>query len=163
MRTVVVGAGVMGAWTARWLQRRGHAVTLIDRYGPGNKLGSSGDVSRITRSSHGPDRHYPVWQRRALAQWQDLERTATESLFVQSGVVWLANEAQTFEGESFDSLTALGIPVERWSQDDLARRVPVINPDGVPWVLYEPEAGALLARPAVLATIAAFEAEGGTV
>ena len=163
MRTVVVGAGVMGAWTARWLRRRGHEVRLVDRYGPGNKLGSSGDVSRITRSSHGPDRHYPVWQRRALGQWRELERAAAETLFVQAGVVWLASEAQPFEGQSLASLTELGIPVERWSQDDLAGRVPVINPDGVPWALYEPEGGALLARPAVLATIAAFEAEGGTV
>ena len=153
----------MGAWTARWLRRRGHEVTLIDRYGPGNRLGSSGDVSRITRSSHGPDRHYPVWQRRALTQWQDLERTAGEPLFVRSGVVWLANDAQTFEGDSLQSLTELGIPVEKWTNDDLARRVPVIDPDGVPWALFEPEGGALLARPAVLATIAAFEAEGGTV
>jgi sarcosine oxidase len=163
MRVVVVGAGVMGAWTARWLRRAGHVVTLVDRHGPGNRLGSSGDESRITRSSHGPDRHYPLWQRRALAQWRDLEGEAGEQLFVPAGVVWLASEGQAFEGESLASLTALGIPVERWSPEQLAARVPVMNPDGVPWALFEPEAGALLARPAVSATIAAFEAEGGTV
>src|SRR2546427_737064 len=54
VRTVVVGSGVMGAWTALWLRRRGHVVTLVDRFGPGNQVGSSGDESRITRSSHGP-------------------------------------------------------------------------------------------------------------
>jgi glycine/D-amino acid oxidase-like deaminating enzyme len=163
MRVIVVGAGVMGAWTAFWLRRAGHDVTLVDRYGPGNRLGSSGDASRITRSSHGTDRHYPAWQRRALRHWQDLEERAGETLFVQSGVVWLASDAQDFEGESLLALGELGIPVERWSNDDLATRVPVMNPVGVPWALYEPEAGALLARPGVLATIAAFEAEGGKV
>lgn len=163
MRVVVVGAGVMGAWTARWLRRAGHAVTLVDRHGPGNRLGSSGDESRITRSSHGPDRHYPVWQRRALAQWQQLERETGERLFVQAGVVWLASEGQAFEAESFVSLNALSIPVEQWSHDQLAARVPVMNPDGVPWALFEPEAGALMARPAVSAAIVAFEAEGGAV
>ena len=71
MRVIVVGAGVMGAWTARWLRRGGHHVTLVDRFGPGNGLASSGDVSRITRSSHGADRHYPVWQRRSLEAWRD--------------------------------------------------------------------------------------------
>ena len=134
----------------------------MDRFGPGNQVGSSGDESRITRSSHGPDRHYPVWQRRALAHWSELERAAGEQLFVEAGVVWLANEAQTFEGESLVSLTELGIPVERWSQDDLAARVPVMDPEGVPWALYEPEAGALAARRSVVATIAAFEAAGGS-
>ena len=163
MRVVVVGAGVMGAWTALWLRRAGHRVTLVDRHGPGNRLGSSGDASRITRSSHGTDRHYPVWQRRALRHWQELERHASETLFVQSGVVWLASDAQDFEAESMVALGELGIPVERWSNDDLAARVPVMNPAGVPWALFEPEAGALLARPGVLAAIAAFEADGGTV
>jgi len=163
MRVVVVGAGVMGAWTARWLRRGGHDVTLVDRHGPGNQLGSSGDVSRVTRSAHGPDRFYPTWQRRALDQWRDLERTSGTSLFVQSGVVWLANEAQTFETESLASLQALGIPVERWSHDDFAARVPVMSADGVPWALFEPEAGALIARPGVVATIEAFQAEGGEV
>ena len=163
MRVVVVGAGVIGAWTALWLRRGGHDVTLIDRFGPGNQIGSSGHESRITRSSHGPDRHYPLWQRRALDQWRALEREAGRQLFIQSGVVWLANEAQTFEGESVESLTALGIPFERWTPDELAARVPVLDPAGVPWALYEPEAGALLARQGVLATIERFESEGGTV
>lgn len=163
MRVIVVGAGAMGAWTARWLRRGGHAVTLVDRHGPANELGSSGDVSRVTRSAHGPDRHYPVWQRRALGQWRDLERSSGSRLFVESGVVWLANERQSFEGESLVSLTELGIPVERWSQDEFAARVPVMSAAGVPWALFEPEAGALLARPGMVATIDAFRAEGGEV
>jgi len=163
VKVVVVGAGVMGAWTALWLRRSGHDVTLLDRHGPGNRIGSSGDESRITRSSHGPDRHYPVWQRRALDHWRSLEREADTQLFVQAGVVWLANEAQTFEAESHDSLTALGIPVERWTPDELADRFPVLDPAGVPWALYEPEAGALIARKGVVATIERFESEGGAV
>jgi sarcosine oxidase len=163
MRVVVIGTGVMGAWTALWLRRGGHAVTLVDRHGPGNDAGSSGDASRVTRSSHGPDRHYPVWQRLALDQWRALERSSGNRLFVQSGVVWLANERQTFEHDSLESLTALGIPVEPWSHDDFAARVPVMSADGVPWALFEPEAGALLARAGVVATIEAFRAEGGEV
>jgi sarcosine oxidase len=163
MRIVVVGAGVMGTWTALWLRRTGHSVTLIDRHGPGNRLGSSGDESRITRSSHGADRHYPTWQRRALEQWRDLERTAGEQLFEPAGVVWLASEAQAFEAESYESLASLGIPVERWSTAELAARVPALNPEGCPWALFEPEAGALFARPAVMAAQDRFRSEGGDV
>jgi glycine/D-amino acid oxidase-like deaminating enzyme len=163
MRVVVVGAGVIGAWTALWLRRDGHDVTLVDRHGPGNRLGSSGDESRITRSSHAADRHYPLWQRRALGHWRDLEGHAGRPLFVQAGVVWLANDGQTFEAESLTTLSSLGIPVERWSADELAARVPVIDPTDVPWALYEPEAGALMARKGVVAAIERFEAEGGQV
>jgi len=164
MRIVVVGAGVMGTWAALWLRRAGHSVTLIDRHGPGNRLCSSGDESRITRSSHGADRHYPTWQRRALEQWRELERSAGEKLFEPAGgVVWLASEAQTFEAESYESLAALGIPVERWTTDELAARVPALNPDGIPWALFEPEAGALFARPAVMAAQDRLRAEGGEI
>jgi glycine/D-amino acid oxidase-like deaminating enzyme len=163
VRVVVVGAGVMGAWTALWLRRGGHDVTLVDRHGPGNRLGSSGDESRITRSSHAADRHYPMWQRRALGQWRSLEADAGSPLFVEAGVVWLANDAQTFEAESLATLTELGIPAERWTPDELAARVPVIDPTGVPWALYEPEAGALMARKGVVAAIERFEAEGSRV
>jgi glycine/D-amino acid oxidase-like deaminating enzyme len=163
VRAVVVGSGVIGAWTALWLRRRGHEVTLVDRFGPGNRVGSSGDESRITRSSHGPDTFYPRWQRRALGQWRDLERTSGVKLFEQAGVVWLASERQTFEADSLVSCASLGIPTERWTPDDLARRVPAMNPAGVPWALFEPEGGALFARPGVLATIERFEAEGGEV
>jgi glycine/D-amino acid oxidase-like deaminating enzyme len=163
MRIVVVGGGVMGAWTGLWLRRAGHAVTLVDRHGPGNRLGSSGDASRITRSSHGADRHYPRWQRRALVEWRALERSSGATLFVQTGALWLASATQTFERDSFLVCGALGIPAECWSPDDLAARVPALDPSGVPWALFEPEAGALLARPAVVATLEAFEAEGGEI
>ena len=47
-------------------------------------------------------------------------------------MVWLANDAQTFEAESLATLTELGIPAERWTPDELAARVPVIDPTGVP-------------------------------
>jgi glycine/D-amino acid oxidase-like deaminating enzyme len=153
----------MGAWTALWLRRAGHDVTLVDRHGPGNRLGSSGDVSRITRSSHGSDRHYPAWQRRALRHWKELEAGAPEPLFLETGVLWLASDAQAFEGESEAVLRQQGIPVDHWSHDELAARVPVLNAEGIPWALFEPEGGALLARAGVVATIAAFEAAGGAV
>ena len=38
-----------------------------------------------------------------------------------------------------------------------------MNPDGVPWAMFEPEAGALFARPAVVATLDRFRAEGGEI
>ena len=85
-------------------------------------------------------------------------------LFVPAGVVWLASEGQSFEAESLASLRALGHPGRALvPATSSAARVPVMDPSGVPWALFEPEAGALLALPAVTATIAAFEAEGGEV
>ena len=157
MRVVVVGAGVFGSWTALWLLRRGASVTLVEQYGPGNPLSSSGDESRVSRSAHGPDGHYPRWQRRALEQWRELD----PSLVVPAGVTWFAGADDGFEAESLEVLGTLAIPAERLGVAEAARRWPQISMDGVAWVLHEPEAAALLARRAVAATVRAFVAEGG--
>ncbi len=159
MQVLVIGAGVFGTWTALWLRRRGASVTLVDQYGPGNSLASSGDESRVTRSAHGRDEHYPRWQRHSLSQWLELD----PSLFVPTGVVWFATRDDGFEADSEATLARLGLPAERLDPDDLTRRWPQIAPDGFRWALYEPEAGVLMARRGVAAAAKAFVDEGGEV
>ena len=159
MHVLVIGAGAFGSWTARWLLRRGASVTLIDQYGAGNSLSSSGDESRVTRSAHGADAHYPIWQRRSLEQWLALDR----SLFVRTGVLWLAHRDDGFEGDSLRALQGLGIPAERVEADALHERYPQMRTDDVAWALHEPEAGVLLARRAVAAVARAVDDEGGKV
>ena len=66
---VVVGAGTMGAWTALQAIRGGRRVTLLDAYGAGHPRATSGDETRITRASHGPDEFYVRWSRAARADW----------------------------------------------------------------------------------------------
>src|ERR1700693_96720 len=69
---LVVGAGVFGAWTALQLARRGQRVLLLDAYGPGNSLASSGGESRIIRMGYGADELYTRWAMRSLVQWKEL-------------------------------------------------------------------------------------------
>jgi sarcosine oxidase len=159
MHVLVVGAGAFGTWTARWLLRRGASVTLVDQYGAGNSLASSGDESRVTRSAHGADAHYPQWQRRALEQWLELDR----SLVVRTGVVWLAHVEDGFEAHSLRTLAGLGIPAERLEPGALRDRWPQLRTDDVGWGMFEPEAGVLMARRAVAATARAVAEEGGEV
>ncbi len=157
MHVIVIGAGVFGTWTARWLRRRGASVTLVDQYGPGNSLASSGDESRVTRSAHGADAHYPLWQRRALDQWLQLD----PGLFVRTGVLWLARRHDGFEAQSADVLERLGIAAERLAPGAMAERWPQIASADLAFGLHEPEAGVVLARRAVAATARAFVEEGG--
>jgi sarcosine oxidase len=159
MHIIVIGAGAFGTWTALWLRRRGASVTLVEQYSPGNSLSSSGDESRVTRSAHGPDDHYPLWQRRSLAHWLEL----APELFVRTGVLWLAHKPDGFEAQSVETLARLGIPHDRLDADALRARYPQIGTDDVAWALYEPDAGVLLARRAVAATAQAFADEGGTL
>ena len=55
---IVVGAGCFGAWTAYWLARSGHDVTLLDAHGPGNSRASSGGETRVIRIGSGAEEIY---------------------------------------------------------------------------------------------------------
>src|SRR3954452_16694152 len=52
MRIAVVGAGAWGLPAAAQLALRGHDVTLLDHYGPGNPRSSSSGPTRIWRLTH---------------------------------------------------------------------------------------------------------------
>ena len=160
-RAIVVGAGVMGAWTALWLRRRGRDVLLLDLYGPGNSLSSSGDESRIIRASHGPDAFYPRWVDRAWSQWRDVERRVGQPLLHEIGALWFAHREDGFEAASLATLRGLGMECERLARDEVARRYPVVAVDDVAFAVFEPRAGALMARRAVAAVADLFVSEGG--
>ena len=53
---VIVGAGVFGASLAWRLARDGVAVTLVDRFEPGDPRATSGGESRLIRCGHGAGR-----------------------------------------------------------------------------------------------------------
>jgi glycine/D-amino acid oxidase-like deaminating enzyme len=158
----VVGAGVMGTWIALTAVERGWRVLLLDAFGPGDPRASSGDESRIIRSGHGTERIYPVWSRESRERWIQLGDEMGESIFVESGVAWLAHAEGGFEADSEATLRQLGIPVEHLAPADAAARWP-ISPGGLAFVLHEPEAGVLRARAGVRAAARRFEQLGGTI
>lgn len=158
---VVLGAGVMGAWTAHWLRRGSFEVTLVDQYVPASSLASSGDETRVSRSAHGADELYPHWQRGSLAQWRLLEEEAHAHLVVETGVLWFAHRDDGFEGESMATLARAGIAAERLRSAELGRRWPQLSVEGVSWALHEPQAGVLMARRGLLALAELFARDGG--
>ena len=53
--SIVIGAGVFGAWTAWHLRKAGQRVLLLDAFGAAHARASSGGESRLTRGSYGKD------------------------------------------------------------------------------------------------------------
>ena len=127
----VVGAGVFGAWTAYRLQQSGKRVALIDAYGAGNSRSSSGDESRIIRMGYGADEIYTRSAWRSLRLWKELFARAGESLFHQTGVLWLEHEGDPYPRQSFETLARLGIPVEQLSHVEMTARYPQISSAGL--------------------------------
>jgi sarcosine oxidase len=149
---VVVGAGVFGLAVARELAGRGWSVQLIDQL-PAGTSGPSTARLRILRCSHGADEWYTDSAWRGRAGWLELAAECGRELFVQCGVLLFAGGASgtDWEQASLAMLPRLGIPVERLAVDELAGRFTGLDGHGADFVVYEPAAGVLRAREAVLA------------
>ena len=151
--TVVVGAGVFGAWAAYHLQQCGQSVLLLDAYGAANSRASSGGETRIIRMGYGADEIYTRSAKSSLAIWQDFFRDAGEPLFHQTGVLWLAHSADPYSLATLKTLERAGVRFEHLAPDELTRRFPQIVFDQDMWGILEPESGVLMARRAVQAIV----------
>lgn len=160
-RVVVVGAGVFGAWTAEHLKRSGGKVLLLDAWGPAHARASSGGESRMTRAAYGKDRIYTQFATESLAEWKGLSAKAALPLFHQTGVLFFFPKVEPYVTETMAVHRAAGLPTELLDGPAMRRRFPQIDFAGIEVGLYEPEFGALMARRAVQALVAAYVPTGG--
>jgi glycine/D-amino acid oxidase-like deaminating enzyme len=158
-RAVVVGAGVLGAWTALELLERGWSVEVFDRCEPGTP--SRADA-RILRYSHGPD----LWQTRSAVRgihgWHELRRRTGCDFLEERGVLLLVSDRNPgdWERHSRAALRGLGVPVQELDAAATRRRFPHINPDGLAFAVWEPTAGVIRAEAALRALHGLLAAHG---
>src|SRR5690606_5258363 len=88
-RTLVVGAGAFGGWTALPLLRRRADVTLIDAWGPGNPCASSGGGTRFLRGTYGDRAIYTRMAARAMRLWREHEERSGRRFFDRIGALWM--------------------------------------------------------------------------
>ncbi len=161
-RIVVAGAGAWGGWIALRLARAGHAVTLVDPWGPGNARASSGDESRIVRANYGAAAHYVGMGVRALELWREFETAQRIELIRRCGVLWMEGSRDAVNRASLPLMREAGARYEELSPADIRRRFPPINPGGIEYGIFEPDAGYAFARRACRAVVDVFTREGGT-
>ena len=85
--SIVVGAGVFGAWTAWHLRKAGQRVLLLDAFGAAHARASSGGESRLTRGSYGADEVYTRMAFDSLPQWKWLSDLSGLPIFHPIGVL----------------------------------------------------------------------------
>lgn len=157
----VIGAGVFGAWTAHYLLRAGHKVTLIDEYGPASSRASSGGESRIIRCAYGPDEVYTRMAKRSLGLWSDFFAQTHHDLLHRIGVLWFANPGNKYAEQSRVTLRKEHVSFRDLSFAELQHSYPQIQVPPGTTAIFEPDSGALMAREAVHAVVADFVAHGG--
>jgi len=161
---IVVGAGVVGASIAQRLARRGWRVTIVDQQRPGHVRAASGAASRILHCAAGDDAGTTASAWRARALWQEIERETGTRIYLESGCANIAGPGdEAYHAATMRVLADQGIPHERLDSHQARALFPSTALKDGEWVLYEPHAGALLARQAVQAMVADALAHGATL
>lgn len=159
---IVVGAGVFGAWTAWNLQRRGQKVLLIDAWGAGHARSSSGGETRLIRTEYAANALYTRWAWESLAEWHRLAKRHESPIFQEVGALYFYPQDTAKIDESIALQRSLGIPIEKLTHAQMARRWPQIDFDGLAVGVMQPTMGALMARRSVQILVEDFVGTGGS-
>lgn len=161
-RIAVVGAGAFGGWASLYLLRNGFEVTLVDAWGPGNSRSTSGDETRVIRSTYGANEFYFSLNVRALELWKENQGKWNRKLFHPTGVVWFCyREKNPLVDDSIPFSKKYNAPYEYLTVDELRRRYPVVNCTDLHHGWFDPHGGYLKAREGCQAVNEAFIREGG--
>lgn len=159
--SVVIGAGVFGAWTAWHLRKAGQRVLLLDAVGPANARASSGGESRLTRGSYGADEIYTRFAFDSLPQWKWLSDLSGLPILHQIGVLFFFQKREAYVDQSLEVHRRLKLPTLELDRAALEQRYPQCNWKDIEVGLLEPEFGVLMARRAVQMLVKQFVKAGG--
>jgi sarcosine oxidase len=159
--SIVVGAGVFGAWTAWYLRKAGQRVLLLDAFGAAHARASSGGESRMTRGSYGADEVYTRMAFDSLTQWKWLSDLAGLPVFHPTGVVFFFQKREPYVDQSIEVHTRLKLPTQVLDRPALEQRWPQANWKDIEVGLFEPGFGVLMARRAVQTLVKQFTKAGG--
>lgn len=158
----VIGAGAFGGWSALNLLRKGYQVILVDSWGGGNSRSSSGDETRVIRSSYGRNELYFDLNVRALQLWKENELRFKKKIFYNTGVMWFCyHEQEPLVEDSIPFALKHKVPLEMVTRADLKKRHPLINCEDLHHAWFDPYGGYLKARDSCAAVQQAFIDEGG--
>ncbi len=160
---VVVGAGVMGGWTALYLQRAGFKVQLVDAWGPGNSRASSGGESRLIRAIYGSNEIYTQLTVRAFELWEQHQVNWPSPVQFPTGVLWFSYPGRDeILGPARAIINKHDLPYEEMSAAEAGKRYPMINCDDLDSVILETNAGYLKPSLACQYVREQFMQEGGS-
>jgi monomeric sarcosine oxidase len=160
-RTVVVGAGAFGAWTAEKLREAGGKVLLLDAWGPGHARASSGGESRMTRGAYGASEIYTRMALESLVDWRRLSDQAGLPIFHQSGVLFFFPRREQYLADTLDVHRRLELDSELLDQAALRARFPMFDFTGIEAGIFEPRFGVLMARRAIQTLVERYVPTGG--
>jgi glycine/D-amino acid oxidase-like deaminating enzyme len=130
----IIGAGVMGLFTADFARRRGARVVVLDQWRLGDPRAASFSLTRSIRNDY-LDPEYARLAFAARLLWLDFQRETAESFLIECGCLNLAKAsvtphlAGTYAEQSYRVLQGLHLKTEAFGADALRARFPQFDVD----------------------------------
>lgn len=143
----IIGGGIVGAWAAYLLSRRGASLVLCEQFEFFHEKGSSHGESRITRYSY----DHPVYVQMAkigYRLWQELSQDSKQELFLKTGGLDLEDTAKTGQTDSRIELCRKSLEKEKVDFElldcrEIQKRFPQFRISKTTRALYQKDAGIL--------------------
>jgi glycine/D-amino acid oxidase-like deaminating enzyme len=130
----IIGAGVMGLFTAEFARRRGAKVLLLDQWRLGDPRAASFSLTRSIRN----DYLDPVYSRLAFEArklWLEFQRQTGASFLIECGCLNIAKASvtptlsETYAEQSYRVLEGLHFKTQALSREELRARFPQFDAD----------------------------------
>lgn len=159
---LIIGAGSMGSAASYFLAKEGKNVLCIDAFDPPHTEGSHHGETRIIRYAYGEGTDYVQLALRAGELWRELEQQVGKQLFIQTGMLNIANDGATFLQNIEKSATMHNIAIESLLPTDVHNRFAGITlPDDMTAV-YEASSGVLRVEDCISSYRQVAETAGAT-
>ena len=156
----VIGAGIIGSWTALHLVEAGVSTTLVEQFPLPHPRGSSHGQSRAFRFLGDDEMDRLEY---SLDRWQALERETGEALFVPTGLLNFGPEGDPFLEKHMAVVRDGGRACEWLTHDVIAERFPLLRYPEEWGAAWDPGGGILLAHRCLGAVQRRFLERGGRI
>jgi len=130
----IIGAGVMGLFTADFASRRGAKVLLLDEWRIGDPRAASFSLTRSIRNDY-LDPLYARLAFEARQLWLDFQRQTDESFLIECGCLNIAKASltpalsETYAEQSYRVLEGLHLKTQAFTREGLHARFPQFDAD----------------------------------
>lgn len=156
----VIGAGIIGSWTALHLAEAGASTTLVEQFPLPHSRGSSHGQSRAFRFLGDDELDRLEY---SLGRWQALERETGEPLFVRTGLLNFGPEGDPFLEKHMAIVREGGRSCEWLTHGAVAERFPLLRYPEAWGAAWDPGGGVLFAHRCVAAVQRRFLELGGRI
>jgi monomeric sarcosine oxidase len=119
---IIIGCGGIGSAALYYAAQMGLTTLCIEQYEQGHNRGATHGETRAFRKAYYDDMRYTPILKKAYTDWKTIEKRASQTLFVENGVLEIAEPNHQMITNSIACAKQYHIPIEILSNEALTTR-----------------------------------------